>query len=148
MATDSQRRRAIRRINAKDAPSSTWYASMPQDKVLAIYPDQYRYCRVYGHAWPRPEDPIGLITWEIVGVGLRDRTCECMRCGYRKTEHFNKRGERISKTSPRYPRGYLTPGTGLNIVDFREVAHTEEFRRAEAAGRVFGAEEDFLTPQD
>jgi hypothetical protein len=144
MATDSQRRRAIRRINAVDAPSSNWYSSMPQEQVLKVYPQQYRDCRVSGHAWPRPEDPIGLITWKWVGVGQRDRTVECMRCGYRKTEHFNKKAERIGSTTPRYPRGYLTPGTGLNIVDFREVAHEDELRRAEAAGRVFGAEEDFL----
>lgn len=115
--------------------SSNAYAGMGQGQFFESYPTYYLRCRVYGHRWP--EDDTDLVMWKYVGKGLLDRIYACTRCGAVKTEHLNTHHERVANSDILYPRGYLTPKTGLVKQDFRGTAYSEEFARASASGDVF-----------
>lgn len=131
MGTDERNGEMARRKQvAPDKAPKYW--EMDPDEVLETYPAAYLKCRMQ-HRWS--EEP----TWRLAGPNVLERQVVCTRCsaiGYEEVDARTYR--RISpQRKIRYPRGYLTPKTGLVRSDFRSTEYRLEFAQAEKHGRVF-----------
>lgn len=108
---------------------SSSYRGMSPEEILEKYPEVFRDCRV-SHQWPRRA------IFMVLSPRVRERTVQCRNCGLTKSFLIDDSGQRISPTRSSYPRGYLTPKSGLARADFAARAYNADFERALNEGRV------------
>lgn len=105
------------------------------ERVLADYDRYFLSCRVDRHRWGRAT------TYELIDPTHAERRKLCEDCMALRWEEIDlDTFERTGRLGYRYPRGYLTPRTGLTLADFRERLLREDFAEAMATkGRVVGS---------
>lgn len=99
--------------------------------ILANYSTTFLICRSDRHNWSRQAH------WFVADQHYAERHIICKDCSTRRVETINTRTyERIGSARYRYPKGYLTPRSGLTLTDFRTRRVRDDFEKATKENRL------------